>query len=73
MTAIAVSSKYQIVGPKEAGQELGIPSGTRLPAILEGSGLRLVKEPSIDEIRGLLKSLKVDDLDIRSEEDRMLT
>jgi len=72
MTAIAVSSKYQIVGPKEAGQELGISSGTRLHAILEESGLRLVKEPSIDEIRGLLKGLKVDDLDIRSEEDRML-
>jgi len=72
MTAVTVSSKYQIVIPREARRKLGISSGTRLQAIPEESGLRLVKEPSIDEIRGLLKGLKVHDLDIRSEEDRML-
>lgn len=72
MTAVTVSSKYQIVIPREARRKLGISSGTRLHAIPEGSGLRLVKEPSIDEIRGLLKGMKVHDLDIRSEADRVL-
>ena len=72
MTAVTVSSKYQIVIPREARRRLGISSGTRLQAIPDESGLRLVKEPTIDEIRGLLKGMNVHDLDIRSEEDRIL-
>ena len=51
---------------------LGIHSGTRLQAIPEQSGLRLVKEPSIEEIRGLLAGMEVRDSDIRSEEERLL-
>lgn len=72
MTAVTVSSKYQIVIPQEARQKLGIRSGTKLQAISERSGLRLVKEPSIDEIRGLLTGMAVRDSDIRNEEDRLL-
>ena len=72
MTAVTVSSKYQIVIPREARQKLGISSGTRLQAIPEGSGLRLVKEPSIDELRGLLQGMPVDDAEIRNERDRTL-
>ena len=72
MTAVTVSSKYQIVIPREARQKLGISSGTRLQAIPEASGLRLVKEPSIDELRGLLRGMPVDDAEIRNEWDRTL-
>ena len=72
MTAVTVSSKYQTVIPKEARRKLGIHSGTRPQAISERSGLRLVKEPSIEEIRGLLTGMEVRDSDIRSEEDRLL-
>jgi AbrB family looped-hinge helix DNA binding protein len=72
MTAVTVSSKYQIVIPKEARRKLGIVSGTKLQAIPEESGLRLVKEPSIDEIRGLLVGMPVRDSDLREEEDREL-
>lgn len=72
MTAVTVSSKYQIVIPQEARQKLGIRSGTKLQAISEQSGLRLVKEPSIDEIRGLLTGMAMCDSDIRNEEDRPL-
>jgi AbrB family looped-hinge helix DNA binding protein len=73
MTAVTVSSKYQIVIPQEARLKLGIKAGMRLQAISEDSGLRLVKEPDIDEISGLLQGMTVDDKDIRSEEDRVLT
>jgi AbrB family looped-hinge helix DNA binding protein len=72
MTAVTVSSKYQIVIPQEARQKLGIRSGTKLQVISEQSGLRLVKEPSIDEIRGLLAGLEVRDAEMRDEEDRRL-
>ena len=70
MTAITVSSKYQIVIPKEFRNLLGIRSGSRLQAISDSQGLRLVKEPEIDEIKGLIKGLPVDDAAIREERDR---
>lgn len=72
MTAVTVSSKYQIVIPQEARRKLGICSGTKLHAIPEETGLRLVKEPSIDEMCGLLKGMPVHDSEIRSKQDRSL-
>ena len=72
MTAVTVSSKYQIVIPKEARRKLDIQCGTKLQAIPELSGLRLVKEPSIDEIHGLLSGMAVQDSDIRNKQDRLL-
>jgi AbrB family looped-hinge helix DNA binding protein len=73
MTTVTVSSKYQIVIPQEARKKLGIKAGMRLQAILEDLCLRLVKEPEIDEIAGLLKGMLVDDTAIRSEVDRMVS
>lgn len=72
MTAVTVSSKYQIVIPREARRNLGITSGTRLQAIEDASGLRLVKEPELHEIPGLIKGMRVKHDDIREEEDRPL-
>ena len=72
MTAVTVSSKYQIVIPKEARRKLGIVSGTKLQAISEESGIRLVKEPAIDEICGLLMGMPAQDSDLRDESDRKL-
>jgi AbrB family looped-hinge helix DNA binding protein len=72
MTCVTVSSKYQVVIPKEVRRKLGIKSGTRLQAIPDQLGFRLVKEPTIDEIPGLLSGLPVVDKDIRSESDRSL-
>ncbi|MBU6181409.1 MAG: AbrB/MazE/SpoVT family DNA-binding domain-containing protein [Verrucomicrobia bacterium] len=72
MTAVTVSSKYQIVIPKELRKILGIKSGTRLQAIPDKQGIRLVKEPEIDEIKGLIKGMVVDVADIRDESDRDL-
>ena len=72
MTTVTVSSKYQIVIPQEARRKLGISSGTRLQAISEETGLRLVKEPSLDELTGLLKGMPVQDAAIRGKQDRSL-
>jgi bifunctional DNA-binding transcriptional regulator/antitoxin component of YhaV-PrlF toxin-antitoxin module len=57
--------------PKETRKKLGITSGARLQVIHDEFGLRLVKDPSIDEIRGLLKGMKVEDEKIRDEQDRI--
>ena len=70
MTAVTVASKYQIGIPQEARPKLGINSGTRLQAIPEEACLRLIKEPSIDGLRGLLKGMPVKDAEIRSKQDR---
>lgn len=70
MTAVTVSSEYQIVISQEARRKLGITSGARLQAIPEETCLRLIKEPSIDELRGLLKGMPVKDADIRSKQDQ---
>jgi len=72
MNAVTVSSKYQIVIPREARRKLGITSGTRLQAMEDGTGLRLVKEPALDEIPGLIKGMRVRDEAIREEKDRPL-
>ena len=70
MIAVTVSSKYQIVIPREARRKLGITSGTRLQAIEDATGLRLVKELTLQEIPGLLQGLPVRDDAVRGEEDR---
>jgi len=72
MATVTVSSKYQIVVPRETRRRLGITSGTRLQAIEEPTGLRLVKEPTLEEIPGLLKGLSVQDDAIRREKDRSI-
>ena len=72
MPTVTVSSKYQIVVPREARRRLGITSGTRLQAIEEPTGLRLVKEPTLEEIPGLLTGLPVKDDAIRREKDRSI-
>jgi AbrB family looped-hinge helix DNA binding protein len=72
MTAVTVSSKYQIVIPREARRRLGITSGTRLQVIEEPTGLRLVKELTLEEIPGLLKGLAIQDDAIRGEQDRSI-
>ena len=72
MTAVTVSSKYQIVIPREARRRLGITSGARLQVIEEPTGLRLVKELTLEEIPGLLKGLAIQDDAIRREQDRSI-
>ena len=73
MTTVTVSSKYQIVIPQEARKKLGIKAGMRLQATSGDLGLRLVREPEIDEIAGLLKGMIVDNTATRSEEDRVVS
>jgi bifunctional DNA-binding transcriptional regulator/antitoxin component of YhaV-PrlF toxin-antitoxin module len=67
MSAVPVTSKYQIVIPREARRRLGIFFRTKFQAMPEESGFRLVKKPSIDEVRGLLKGILAHDFEIRNE------
>ena len=60
-----IPQNTQIVIPKEFRNLLGIKSGTRFQAIRNSQGIRLLKEPEIDKIKGLIKGLPVDDAVIR--------
>ncbi len=70
MTTITVSSKYQIVIPKEIRKHFKITPGSRLHVQKDADGIHLIKEPSIEEIRGLLKGIPVVDTGIRDESTR---
>lgn len=72
MTTITVSSKYQIVIPRKAREHMKISPGTRLQVKQDDQGIHLVKEPTLEEIRGLLQGMEVIDSDIRDERDREL-
>ncbi len=72
MTTITVSSKFQIVIPKEVRERLQIQPGARLQVVADGAGLRLQKEPTLAEVRGLLKGMQWTEAEVRDESDRQL-
>lgn len=57
METVTVSSKYQIVLPKEARQVLGIRSGQKMVVIAYDNRIVLVAERPIHEARGSLKGI----------------
>jgi AbrB family looped-hinge helix DNA binding protein len=73
MTAITVSSKYQIVIPKEARERLKITPGTRLLVTQDKHGVHLVKEPTLEEVRGMLDGIAWVESEVRDESERQLS
>jgi AbrB family looped-hinge helix DNA binding protein len=72
MTTITVSSKYQIVIPKEARERMRITPGTLLQVQTDKQGIHLVREPSLEEIRDMLKGMQWEECEVRNETDREL-
>ncbi len=72
MTLTTVSSKYQIVIPKEVRERRQIKPGMRLYITEDERGLHLMKEPTLEEVRGLLKGMKWDESEVRDETGRDL-
>lgn len=68
MTAVTVSSKFQIVSPREIRDLLKIKPGQKLQMIAIGDRVEMVREPSLQEMRGILKGA-VNDFQ-REEDDR---
>jgi len=55
MTAVTLSSKYQLVIPKAIRDELGLYAGQKFAVMAKGSVIELIPLRSIVESRGLLK------------------
>jgi AbrB family looped-hinge helix DNA binding protein len=68
MSAVTVSSKFQIVIPREIRDLLKIKPGQKLEMIAIGDRVEMVRVPSMKEMRGILRGV-VNDFQ-REEDDR---
>ena len=69
MRATTISSKYQVVIPREIREQFGLKPGQKVVFIPYRKSLRVVIVPPIEEAYGFLKGI---DTNVeRSEEDRV--
>ena len=67
MEAVKISTKYQVVIPKEVREQFNLKPGQKIAFIPYDATLRVVFLPPIEETRGMLKGLSTAGL--REEED----
>lgn len=60
MPVVKVSSKYQIVIPKEVREQSGLKPGDDVHVSFLGGVLRVVKVPTLEEVRGMLKGANLE-------------
>lgn len=70
MSQVLVSSKYQVVIPKDIRRQFKIKPGQRLSFIATGATIRLVPSRSLSSLRGFIP--KVDLADLRDKKNRIL-
>ena len=59
---IVLSSKYQVVIPKEVRKQLKLKSGQRLQIVVRGGIITLVPDHSLEELRGSFKGMRTEGL-----------
>jgi AbrB family looped-hinge helix DNA binding protein len=69
MDSVTISTKYQIVIPREARKQLHIKPGQKMRVILYDNRVVLIPVRPIEEAYGSLKGIETDIL--RDEEDRV--
>ncbi len=69
MATVTVSSKYQIVIPKEVREALDIKPGQEFAVLVKGTSISLVPVPTLEELRGILKGADLSGL--REKVDRL--
>ena len=68
MITVTVSSKYQVVIPREIREKLDIRAGQRIQLIHYQDRIEFIPEKNINEMKGFLKGLNTD---VKREEDRL--
>jgi len=68
MPTVTVSTKFQIVIPREIRESLRVQVGQKFQAIQYGDRIELVPVKSVKEMRGYVKGI---DTAIRREKDRV--
>ena len=69
MTQVTVSSKYQVVIPKEVRRQLPLRTGQKLAVVVKEGLITLPPDRPLAAFRGFLKAMKVGD--IREKRDRL--
>ena len=69
MPTIKISSKFQIVIPREVRQKLRLLSGQRLQVLEKGGVISLVPEAALKSLKGAAKG--VTSADLREKKDRV--
>ena len=68
MNTVTLSSKYQVVIPKEIRDKVGLKVGTVLEVITYGNRIELVPIQPMKNLKGIFKGINTD---IEREEDRL--
>jgi AbrB family looped-hinge helix DNA binding protein len=62
MEAVTISSKYQVVIPREVRKQFNLKPGQKLMFIPYNGTLRVVVVPPIKKARGMLKGMNMDNI-----------
>lgn len=69
MGNVTISSKYQIVIPRDIRKQLKLKVGQKLSVIASGNAITLVPDTPLAEMRGFLRGM--DKNEIREDEERI--
>jgi AbrB family looped-hinge helix DNA binding protein len=70
MEAVTISSKYQVVIPREVRKQFNLKPGQKLMFIPYNGTLRVVVVPPIKKARGMLKGMNTDKIREEVDEER---
>ncbi|MBI4052994.1 MAG: AbrB/MazE/SpoVT family DNA-binding domain-containing protein [Candidatus Diapherotrites archaeon] len=68
METVTLSSKFQLVIPKKARQNLNLKAGEKLAIIEKGNSIELVKIGTLKELRGMAAGIS--NKNVRDESER---
>jgi AbrB family looped-hinge helix DNA binding protein len=69
MNQLLVSSKYQVVIPKDIRRELSIRSGQKVICVVKNGVIHLIPDKSLTRYKGFAKGVSTEEL--REKEDRL--
>lgn len=69
MTQVTVSSKYQVVIPREVRRQVPLHAGQKLLVVVKEGTITLVPDRPLSSLRGFLRGLRA--ADIREKRDRL--
>jgi AbrB family looped-hinge helix DNA binding protein len=70
MEAVTISSKYQVVIPREVRKQFNLKPGQKLMFIPYNGTLRVVIVPPIKKARGMLKGINTENIREEIDEER---
>jgi AbrB family looped-hinge helix DNA binding protein len=62
MEAVTISSKYQVVIPKEVRKQFNLKPGQKIMFIRYNGTLRVIMIPPIKKARGMLKGINTENI-----------